>query len=376
MSVVSGALALVVAGAVYIFGVKHYHWAVVGPVLHLRWVRAYLVDPRFRQLIQVMDDEQVEIADSFAVLWNANHTELISRRLFRPVEMYGVLRYMHKPDVKKLEFVAGAAGFYRRMEMEDTPALRQALSGLDTQRLFEASYDGFGFRHVDAELIGDCATHVLFLGDSFTDGANVNDSETFVNRYGHLVRDRLRRGVCPVNTGVDGYGSLEESYVLETYFDALGRPPVIVLMHYPNDVAVDEDAVIDGTLPDSPSRWETSLMYLRRVAEFARKRGVTVLIAAIPPKAQFARPATRRNYQEVLRHLCLQEGIRFIDLFDRLNRSGSRDAYFEDDPHWTPKGHQIAAEALYEETKDLVAAAASPPARETRVPTARTRTPQ
>ena len=72
-------------------------------------------------------------------------------------------------------------------------------------------YDRLGFRRVDPELTHDCATRVLFLGDSFTDGVGVNDNETFVNRYGHLVRERLRLSACPINAGVEGYGSLEES---------------------------------------------------------------------------------------------------------------------------------------------------------------------
>ena len=87
-----------------------------------------------------MNEEQGEQADSFAVFWGAGGTELMSKRLFRPVEMYGVTRYMYKPGVRTLQFITGASGLYRAMEMEDTPALRRVLVGLDTRRLAEASY--------------------------------------------------------------------------------------------------------------------------------------------------------------------------------------------------------------------------------------------
>ena len=46
---------------------------------------------------------------------------------------------------------------------------------------------------------------------------------------------------------------------------------------------------------------------------------------------------------------------RFIDLYDQLEQSGPRNAYFEDDPHWSSTGHRVVAEALYDETRDLVA---------------------
>ena len=352
--VASTVLATAVAGGLYLAGVKHFHWAVIRPLLGPGFVRAYLADPRLRQLIQVMNDEQVERTDAFAVLWGASNTELMSRRLFRPVEMYGVPRYMYRPGVKTLQFVTGAAGLYRALEMEDSPALRRALSGLDTRRLAEASYDHLGFRHVDAELTRDCATRVLFLGDSFTDGVGVNDSETFVNRYGHLARERLRLRVCPINAGVEGYGSLEESYVLETYFDAFGRPPLIVVMHYANDVADDENAVIDGSIAETDRRWKTSLSYLDRIARWAGSAGASVLVVAIPPARQFSQPASRRYYQDVLHRFCDRHGIGFVDLFDRIGQSGPRGAYFDDDPHWSPAGHRVVAEALLEATQGLL----------------------
>ena len=354
--VVAAAVLASVAGAVlYLAGIKHLHWTVIRPLLSPDFVRSYLADPRLRRLIDVMNDEATDRSDAFVVFWGADKTELISKRLFRQVNMYGARRYMYRPDVRTLQFVTGAAGVYRAMEMEDSPALREALAGLDTRRLVEASYDRLGFRHVDAELTRDCATRVLFLGDSFTDGVGVNDAETFVNVYGHLVRDRLHVAVCPINAGVEGYGSLEEAYVLDTYFQAFGRPPVIVVMHYANDVDDDEEAVIRGAFPETDLRWSTSLNYLTRIVAAAREQGATLLIAAAPPSQQFLSPSTRSNYQDVLRRFCEQHGVRFIDLFPPISRSGPKSAYFEDDPHWTPEGHRVVAEALFESTRDVIA---------------------
>ena len=352
--VASAVLASIAAAGLYLAGVKHFHWAVVRPLLEPGFVRAYLAEPGLRQLVDLMNEEQGEQADSFAVFWGAGGTELMSKRLFRPVEMYGVTRYMYKPGVRTLQFITGASGLYRAMEMEDTPALRRVLAGLDTKRLAEASYDQLGFRRADPELARDCATRVLFLGDSFTDGAGVNDNETFVNRYGHLVRERLGLFACPINAGVDGYGSLEESFVLNTYYETFGRPPIIVVMHYPNDVDDNEFVVIRGAVGEADPRWTTSLSYLDRIAATARAHGASLLIVAIPPSTQLAAPETRRHYQDVLRRFSEREGVRFVDLLDTLGERDVRAIYIEHDPHWTAKGHEAVAEILYERTKDLL----------------------
>jgi len=352
---VSGVAAVILAAGGYLAGVKHLHWAVIEPVLQPRIVRAYLVDPRLRQLIQLMNDEYEDRRDAFSVFWNARHTELISKRLFRPVEMYGVQRYMYRPGVNTLQFTTGAAGVYRSMEMEDSPELRRVLAGLDTTRLAKASYDRLGFRHVDADLTRDCAVRVLFLGDSFTDGVGVDDSQTFASLFGHLVRERMHVQACPINAGVEGYSSLEESYILETFYDELERPPLIVLMHYVNDVDDDEGAVLGGTIPETDPRWKTTLSYLARIDTFARLAGARLIVAAIPSSRQFDSPQSRVNYQEVLKRFCLRSGVPFVDLYDAIDRSGWRAAYFEDDPHWSPAGHRVVAEALLDAARDTIA---------------------
>ena len=142
--------------------------------------------------------------------------------------------------------------------------------------------------------------------------------------------------------------------VLGAYFEAFGRPPLIVLMHYANDVDDDEDAVIRGAVGEADPRWTTSLSYLDRIADAARVHGASLLIAAVPPARQFATPDSRRHYQDVLRRFCELRGIRFLDLFDSINRSGPGLAYFQDDPHWTPAGHRVVAETLFSATRDML----------------------
>ena len=371
VAVAVGALpAFVLSAALYLFGVKHYRYTAVRPIFHFAFVRAYLFDWKFRRLVEVMDQDGAQSDDVFATVWDTSEGTLLSRKMFRPVEMYGVQKYMYNPNLVKLSFKLDVDGFARWFSIVDSPDLRRTTAELGATHVRTASYDRFGFRHVDAELTDHCDVSVLFLGDSFTDGVDVDDGQTAVSRYGHAVRERAHIAACPINTGVDGYGTLEESFVLEHYFEPLGRPRVVIVMHFPNDVDVDPNGVVDATLPDASREWAEELTYLRRIAEFSRQHGARMVVAAIPLERQSKDPSTRKNYQDIVRRFCEREAIRFVDLLDGLSGRDVREIYLDGDPHWTARGHEAVAEILYEETKDLLAASTSegPPRRDRTTP--------
>lgn len=357
----SGALiAGVLTGAAYLFGVKHYHYTAVRPIFHVGFIRSYLFDWKFRRLVELMDQEDGQYDDVFASIWDTSEGTLLSRKMFHPVDMYGLQKYMYNPGLVKRSFELDVDGFDRSFSMVDSPELGKALEELGATHVYRASYDRFGFRNADHELTDSCAVRVMFLGDSFTDGVYMDDRETAVNRYGHLARERGQIAACPVNTGVDGYGTLEESFIFEHYFDVVGRPRVVIVMHFPNDVDVDENKVIDGTMADPSRAWADDLAYLRQIAQFGRQHRVNVVVAAIPLARQSANPSTRANYQDVIRRFCEREGVRFVDVLDSLSARDVHEIYLEGNPHWTAKGHEAVAEILYEQTKDLLAARSTP----------------
>jgi hypothetical protein len=360
LSIVSGVmLAATLTGAFYLFGVKHFHYTAVRPIFHLGFVRAYLFDWRFRRLVELMDEEDGQYDDVFASVWDTSEGTLLSRKMFHPVPMYGVQKFMYNPGLVKLSFKISVDGFERAFSMVDSPSLRRAMDELGAVDVQQASYDDHGFRRVDAELTRDCAVRVMFLGDSFTDGVSMSDADTAVNRYGHIARERSGLAVCPIDTGVDGYGTLEESFILEHYFETMGRPRIAIVMHFPNDVDVDENRVVDGRVPHPEQEWAGSLEYLERIVKFSRAHGMAVVVAAIPVRSQSKDPSTRVNYQDILRRFSEQEGVRFVDLLDGLGGLDVDAMYLEGDPHWTAKGHEVVAGLLYERTKDLLAASIS-----------------
>ena len=324
----------------------------LGSLRQARLVRAYLFNAGLRRFARTLEAQDPR-ADLFTTLWDIDTGVLLSRHMFRSVIMDGAPKYMYKPYLKKLGFRTQASGLRWNMETEDTPAIRAALDDLDTPFMVAASYDERGFRKGDPDLAAGCAARALFLGDSFTDGLWVNDADTFVNVYGRLVRERAGVALCPVNAGVNGYGPAEEAYVLERYFDESGRPAVVFVMFFPNDVDADYDAVMKGTLVDRDRRWQASLDQLARMHRFVSARGARLVLVAIPPAEQVFDRGSPEHYQNVLRAFSAKAGIQFVNLIDRLTTPEARMLFWDWDPHFTPRGHRAVAEALYAETEQL-----------------------
>ncbi len=327
-------------------------YRMLGSLRQAALVRAYLLNPRLRHFARTLAAQDPK-TDLIATLWDTNTGVLLSRRMYSQVTMEGLTRYRYKPGLKKLGFRTGASGLRWNMETEDTPMIRSALSELDTTFIVTASYDSNGFRRVDPELTTACTTRALFLGDSFTDGLWVEDADTFVNLYGHIVRERSGVALCPVNAGVNGYGPAEEAYVLEHDFEAAGRPSVVFVMFFANDVDADYDGVINGTVADRQRRWSESLHHVTRMKRFADTHGASLVLAVIPPAEQVFTGASQEYYQNVLRDFSRSEGIRFVNLIGRFAPVEARSFYWDWDPHFTPRGHREVAEALYADTADL-----------------------
>jgi lysophospholipase L1-like esterase len=347
----STTVALSVSAGIYML-LERPRYRLLGSLRQAGLVCAYLMSPPLRRFARTLGAQDPK-TDLFATLWDTNTGVLLSRRMFREVTMDGALKYGYKPGLHKLGFRTGTGRFHWNMETEDTPSIHAALAELDTPFMVTASYDSNGFRRVDPELATGCAVHALFLGDSFTDGLWVSDADTFVSAYGRIVRERSGASLCPVNAGVNGYGSAEEAYVFENGFESAGRPLVVFVMFFANDVDADYDSVVRGTLPDRGHRWDDSLRQLGRMKQFANAHGAVLVIAAIPTSDQVFSHVSQEYYQRVLREFSEQEGIRFVNLIDYFDADEARSFYWDWDPHFTPRGHRAVAEALYAETAGL-----------------------
>ncbi len=130
--------------------------------------------------------------------------------------------------------------------------------------------------------------------------------------------------------------------------------------------------------PDRPARrWReqnpalTPLTgrYLRALAEHARAAGVEFTLSAVPSSWEFRDPALRvsdlrtgTTFADNVAAWAAANGVRYVDLqspFRVAAEEGER-LFFELDGHFTPVGHEVAAEAFAAAHPELFGAAGAP----------------
>lgn len=288
-----------------------------------------------------------------------------------------------------------------------TPSLDRTLRD-ETGRTIRYVTDARGLRDDPAAApAADGAQRVLFVGDSFTDGSQVEVGELFTARIVPLLD-----GAVTHNAGVGGYSTVQEMLLLEQRLDEL-RPDLVVLMVYENDftdnlmpyfgglgprpyLRVAGDTVTLVREPDpacfvpflqpAPAAfwlYEHSAIYrsvhknlflpqhgqelwlreqrerdalpladqrlamaylLGRIAEAAQIVGAGLLVAAIPTRdAALANDAPSHTW---LAARCEAFGVPFVSLLAALHAAPADAAYFRTDIHFTRLGHDCAARAL------------------------------
>lgn len=247
----------------------------------------------------------------------------------------------------------------------------------------------------------------LFVGDSFTEGSQVDDDQLFSRRL-----ERALPGVECWNAGVGGYSTLQTLLALPGQL-AAWRPDVVVLTVYDNDlqdnlmpyfsglgprpyarvdggaVRVEPEApagVFERFLMPAPgSLWlyEHSALYralhknlwlpakwrdleaiehaertatpvadrrlvmsklLADVAASVRAQGVALVVAAIPTRDEAKAGACELHGW--LAGECARLGAPFVSTLPLLAREDAATTYFAKDIHLTARGHEVVAEAL------------------------------
>jgi len=90
----------------------------------------------------------------------------------------------------------------------------------------EIATNALGFRDRERDLSKEGKKRILVLGDSFVSNISVKAEEVFTR-----VMETQLRGVEVWNFGVNGYGQVQESLLLQSSFDRV-RPDLVVVMVY------------------------------------------------------------------------------------------------------------------------------------------------
>ncbi len=247
-----------------------------------------------------------------------------------------------------------------------------------------------GLRSPDFEIPKPVGTHrVLVLGDSVTFGWGVEEEQNFSRRLERALRSRLACPVEVVNSGVSGYGTVEEA----DYFshEGLDLEPDVVLIYY---VENDNQSVahVGGPMASFLKDWvvyrsqlvstvlyawrlgswkaqaqaaggdraayaaeqrawdqrpgtAASMAALREIADVAKRHGIRVILASHPNSlADRSLDAVR---DRLLREAAAANGMIFVDIAPAIVPYRDRDiAVSKTDLHPNGFAHGLIAEAL------------------------------
>ncbi|QAU44526.1 SGNH/GDSL hydrolase family protein [Bradyrhizobium guangzhouense] len=240
-------------------------------------------------------------------------------------------------------------------------------------RTIHASHNSLGLR--DEEFIPDARPTIMFLGDSFVWGLDVEAGE----RFSELLKPRMTDYKI-LAAGVSGYGTDQEFLLLQRLWPKV-KPAIVVLIFCTNNDREDNSTNIryegyhkpyfttaaDGVLvlqgqPVPTSRlqtirenWWVNHVWLLRLAN-------AVYLKLMYPKVQVPDPTERLI--DKIKEFVETNGARFLVGLQATDESLVRhlqathvpfvtfdgaDAYpgAASGAHWTPEGHKFVAEKLY-----------------------------
>jgi len=143
------------------------------------------------------------------------------------------------------------------------------------------------------------------------------------------------------------------------------------------EAVTDPESIVENLLlegAEMEAAWRATEEALAALERDIERRGARMVLVAIPAAAQVsrdywwlerlgfrfdARLVTESPVQERLARFAAARAIRYVDLLPVLRESSAAPLYFEQDGHWTPAAHAIAARAI----ADAVAAELGRPAR-------------
>jgi lysophospholipase L1-like esterase len=349
---------------------------------------SFFFSKKEQKLLKIMDDNYYDFYPAMELGGDYEH---LSKKLFDFPEIDGVKTFMHKPNIKKLMTI---------LPLEEVRSLRSINFSLpydvklknmiddlvvnntrnENLKFYSSTageFNNMGFRKnvfSNTKNLPD----ILFAGDSYTEGLYVNNNETFVHDLGILMNNE--NFAYPVNTGCNGYGTINEYLIIKEYALKFNAHAVF-LLHCFNDIFNNQDAVFKGNAPELKKAWEDNFKLLDKINMFCKENNIPLIISAFPNLYQNINTDvdSRKNYQEKLADYCKNNKIIFIDVFNeikskikinpRMLKKDSNEAEFNDnnfyeekfgeniympfDDHLSAYGNRLFADAIWQKIKEL-----------------------
>ena len=324
-------------------------------------------------------------------------------RLFDP--------YPHYPrwEINRTEH-GNLSEFDESLGWKGTPSARERFVTHNAEVLLR--HNRLGFRDVEPDERSASSPALIFLGDSFTWGYEVEFDEMFVSK----IRERLPEYEV-FNLAHRGYGTDQALLTLRRWHDERPVERVVLMFsendpdennsdyqyskHKPKFDVVEGQLQLTGVPVPRGNQWRTAaahedpkslvdvlanLVYqshflhdlrfrsrraaqraepptvdaedmdltrwiLRALRDEVAGRGARLALVAIPSKLEFMSIDGYVPYQVQLRPICSELDIDYLDLAPFFERRRLR-TYFRGGMHWNARGHTVAAEAILEFLND------------------------
>lgn len=260
---------------------------------------------------------------------------------------------------------------------------------------------------------------ILALGDSFTEGIQVSETELFTAQI-----EKAEANFDVVNAGVGGYGTVQEYLYLKSEGMQF-HPDLVLLMFYENDlsdnllsyspgigprpyatiqsgnvqvvesivtseferfvlplpfaIVLNKYSYVYGFLNtrvyqplyaqrmrqlqqsdlqrlDAETRYHVFFAMLDKLTDYLQKQSVSLVVVLIPTSDEVA--SGRADVHQIISEHCLADNINCLSLIERFHKETSTGAqlYFREDIHWTAEGHKVAADEILKYLRSKVKA--------------------
>jgi hypothetical protein len=145
--------------------------------------------------------------------------------------------------------------------------------------------------------------------------------------------------------------------------------PLVSRTRYLKGIHERSDIYLKEDTPFFTQHWARTQAILLAMRDFLQARGILLFVVLVPDHIQLDR-SLQNEYlstfslssdrfdlgkpQRLLRAWCSEHGIRSLDLLPTfLDQPDPGALYFQNDIHWTSKGHALAATAISTTLQDL-----------------------
>lgn len=211
-------------------------------------------------------------------------------------------------------------------------------------------------------------TRILFLGDSFTFGHGVNESQRYTDIVERRLNRSLSRNVQAINAGVGGYGMRD--YYTFLKLRGLSYQPDTIVVTFQYDDVLDTGRrqrarqLVNRTVPADPEGrnrsevvkdrmhriytrffreidwWDSDIpVYGNRIRELAQEHGIPVIFFKYYDTGS-------ARHREQIREWVDRDNIRYVPPPPEFDEHPRASYTYLDDGHYNPTGHRYLADQL------------------------------